>query len=84
MYQPYTPLSSPSDQGSVGPRVSSDLCLQTQLCRLWHCIFLASGVFPLLGEAGLASWWLGAGFCPLMGGIGSWFFGVQCHAKECV
>ena len=42
-------------QEPVGPRVGSDLCLQTQLCRLWHCIFLASGVCPLLGEAGQAS-----------------------------
>ena len=59
MSQQYTPLSSPNDQGPVGPRGGSDLCLQAEFHRHWDCIFLASGVCPLVGEAGLASLWEG-------------------------
>ena len=55
MSQQYTPLLSPKGQGPVGPRVGSDLCLQTQFPRLQDGSFLASGVCPLVGEAGLES-----------------------------
>ena len=76
MSQQYTPLSSPMGQGPAGPRVGSDLCLWTRLHRLWDFSFLALGVCPLVGEAGLeayASFLVGgAGACPLVGGAGSW------------
>lgn len=49
MYQQYTPTSSPSGRGPAGERVCSDLCLLTQLHRLWDCIFLASDIFPGCG-----------------------------------
>ena len=53
-------------QGPAVPRVGSDLSLQTQFCRLQDHSFLASGICPLVGEAGLEAC---AGF--LVGGIGA-------------
>ena len=41
-----------SGQESVGPRVGSDLCLQTQFHRFHDRCLLVSGVCPLVGEAG--------------------------------
>ena len=83
--QEYTPLSSPKGQGPAGPRVVSDLCLWTQFCRLLDCSFLASGVCPLVGEAGLEACegFLvgGAGVCPLVGGAASCPSGGQGHVK---
>ena len=62
-----------------------DLCLQTQFYRLQDCSFLASGVCPLVGGAGLEAC---AGFlvggtdaCPFVGGAGSWPSGGQSHVK---
>ena len=83
--QQYTPLSSPKGQGPVGPRVGSDLFLQTQFHRLRDHSFLASGVCPLVGESGLGACVgflvAGAGACPLVGGAGSWPSGGQGHVK---
>ena len=53
MSQQCTPLSSPDGQGPAGPRIVSDLCLETHFCSLQNYSFLASGVCPLVGEAGL-------------------------------
>lgn len=53
MSQQYTSLSSPNVKGPVGSRVVPDLCLWTQFCRLWDCVFLAYGIFSMMGEAGL-------------------------------
>ena len=72
----HTPLSSPKGQGPDGPRVGSDLCLWTQLCRLLDHSFLAFGVCCLVGEAVeefCAGFPMGrACACLLMGGAGSW------------
>ena len=85
---PRSTLLSPMGQGPAGPKVDSDLCLRTQFHRLWDCIFLASGVCPLVGEAGLevpAGFLVGGtGACPLLGGVGSWSSGGQCHVKGSV
>ena len=59
VFQQYIPLLSPKGQGSAGPRVASDLCLQTQFCRLQDHSFLASGIYSLVSEAGLE---IGAGY----------------------
>ena len=53
MSQQCSPLSAPHGQGLAGPRIVSDLCLETHFCSLQNCNFLASGVCPLVGEAGL-------------------------------
>ena len=49
---------------------------------------LASGVCPLMGEAGLEAckgFWLGGtGTCPLMGGAGSCSSCGQGHVKGCL
>ena len=80
--QQYTPLSSLKGQGPAFPRVGSDLSLWTQFCRLQDHSFLASGVCPLVGEAGLETCAAflagGASVCPLVGGTGSWPSGQDC------
>ena len=79
---------SPKGQGPAGPRVGSDLHLQTELHKLQDHSFLVSGVCLLVGEAGLetcAGFLVGgASVCPLVGGAGSWPSGWQGHAKGCV
>ena len=82
--QECTPLSSPKGQGPTGPRVVSGLHLDL-VCRLPDCNFLASGVCPLVGEAGLE---VCAGFlagrvsaCPQVGGAGCWPSGGQGHSR---
>ena len=85
MSQQYTPLSSPKDQDPAGPRVGSDLCLQTQYCKLQDCSFLPSRVCPFMDECGLevcAGFLVGrASACPLVGGVGSWPSGVPGHVN---
>ena len=75
--------ASGQGRGPACPRVVSGLLLAGWVCRLWDCGFLASGICPLVGEAGLEA---SAGFlegkasaCPLVGGAGSWPAGGQGH-----
>ena len=74
-----------SGQGQVpaGPRVGSNLLLADSFHSLWGHSFLASGICPLVGEAGLEAYtgfMVGkAGACPLVGGPGSWPSGGQGH-----
>ena len=86
--QQYTPLLSPNGQGPAGPRVGSDLCLETQFHRLWDCIFLASGVYLLVGEVDLeacAGFLVGeAGNFLLVSGVVSWPSGGQDPVKGLV
>ena len=53
------------------------------VCRLWDCSFLASGVCPLVGEAGLDVCVdileEEASACPLVGVAVSWSSGGQGH-----
>ena len=65
-------------QGPGGPRVVSDLCLQTQFHRVEAIVvfFLLVSVCPLVGEACLeacAGFLVGVtGASALVGGAGSW------------
>ena len=79
MFQQYTSLSSPKDQGPAGPRVVSDLCLQTQFCKIIVSLLLVSAPWwvRLVQRFVQASWWGCAGACPLVGRTGSWPSGEQ-------
>lgn len=64
------------------------LLLVDWICRLLDHGFLASGVYLLVGKAGLeacAGFLMGgAGACPLMSRAGSWPSGAQGHVRGCV
>lgn len=66
---------SGQEQGPADPSIESSLLWVGCICRLWDYNFFASGVCPLMGEAGPET---NAGFLegradvhPLVGGAGS-------------